>query len=52
MWLIAMIVSSPGDHLESGDAIHEFVRLVSSSANMVGTGWVGNAATHRYIARE
>lgn len=47
-----MIVSSPGNHLESGDLIHDVVRFVSSPVNMVGTGWVGNAATHRYIAPE
>ncbi|WP_213152834.1 ATP-dependent Clp protease proteolytic subunit [Pseudomonas aeruginosa] len=52
MWPIAMIVSSAGDHLESGDAIHDVVRFVSSPVSMVGTGWVGNAATHEYIAPE
>ncbi len=46
---ITMIVSSPGGHLESGDAIHDVVRFVSSPVNMVGTGWVGSAATHLYL---
>lgn len=51
---ITMIVSSPGGHLESGDAIHDMVRFISSPVNMVGTGWVGSAATHLYLgaARE
>lgn len=46
---ITMIVSSPGGHLESGDAIHDVVRFVSSPVSMVGTGWVGSAATHLYL---
>ncbi|ARU04176.1 ATP-dependent Clp protease proteolytic subunit [Comamonas serinivorans] len=46
---ITMIVSSPGGHLESGDAIHDVVRFVASPVNMVGTGWVGSAATHLYL---
>ena len=51
---ITMIVSSPGGHLESGDAIHDVVRFVASPVHMVGTGWVGSAATHLYLgaARE
>ena len=46
---ITVIVSSPGGHLESGDAIHDVVRFISSPVNMVGTGWVGSAATHLYL---
>ncbi len=46
---ITMIVSSPGGHLESGDAIHDVVRFVASPVHMVGTGWVGSAATHLYL---
>jgi ATP-dependent Clp protease, protease subunit len=51
---ITMIVSSPGGHLESGDAIHDVVRFIASPVHMVGTGWVGSAATHLYLgaARE
>ena len=47
---IDMIVSSPGGHLESGDAIHDIIRFIGSPVNMVGTGWVGSAATHLYLA--
>jgi ATP-dependent Clp protease protease subunit len=43
-------VSSPGGHLESGDAIHDIVRFITAPVNMVGTGWVGSAATHLYLA--
>ncbi len=47
---IDMIVSSPGGHLESGDAIHDIIRFISAPVNMIGTGWVGSAATHLYLA--
>jgi ATP-dependent Clp protease, protease subunit len=47
---IDLLVSSPGGHLESGDAIHDIVRFISAPVNMIGTGWVGSAATHLYLA--
>ena len=47
---INMLVSSPGGHLESGDAIHDMLRFISAPVNMIGTGWVGSAATHMYLA--
>jgi ATP-dependent Clp protease protease subunit len=47
---IDMIVSSPGGHLESGDAIHDMLRFIAAPVNMIGTGWVGSAATHMYLA--
>jgi ATP-dependent Clp protease protease subunit len=46
---IDVIVSSPGGHLESGDAIHDVLRFISAPVNMIGTGWVGSAATHLYL---
>lgn len=47
---IDILVSSPGGHLESGDAIHDMVRFIAAPVNMIGTGWVGSAATHLYLA--
>ena len=47
---IDLIVSSPGGHLESGDAIHDMLRWIGAPVNMIGTGWVGSAATHMYLA--
>jgi len=47
---VDMIVSSPGGHLESGDAIHDMLRFITAPVNMIGTGWVGSAATHMYLA--
>jgi ATP-dependent Clp protease protease subunit len=47
---IDIIVSSPGGHLESGDAIHDIVRFIAAPVRMIGTGWVGSAATHLYLA--
>lgn len=47
---IDLLVSSPGGHLESGDAIHDVVRFIGAPVRMIGTGWVGSAATHLYLA--
>lgn len=47
---IDVLVSSPGGHLESGDTIHDVVRFIAAPVNMIGTGWVGSAATHLYLA--
>lgn len=47
---IDILVSSPGGHLESGDTIHDIVRFIAAPVNMIGTGWVGSAATHLYLA--
>ncbi len=47
---IDMLVSSPGGHLESGDAIHDVIRFITAPVRMIGTGWVGSAATHLYLA--
>jgi ATP-dependent Clp protease protease subunit len=47
---IDLLVSSPGGHLESGDAIHDIIRFIAAPVNMIGTGWVGSAATHLYLA--
>jgi len=47
---INMIVSSPGGHLESGDTIHDLIRFIRAPVRMIGSGWVGSAAAHVYLA--
>jgi ATP-dependent Clp protease protease subunit len=47
---IHVLVSSPGGHVESGDAIHDIVRFIDAPVHMIGTGWVGSAATHVFLA--
>jgi ATP-dependent Clp protease protease subunit len=47
---INLLISSPGGHVESGDAIHDVVRFIRAPVNMIGTGWVASAATHIYLA--
>lgn len=47
---IDMIVSSPGGRLESGDTIHDLIRFIRAPVRMIGSGWVGSAATHVYLA--
>src|SRR6202521_1280244 len=46
---IDVIVSSPGGHLESGDTIHDLIRFIRAPVRMIGSGWVGSAATHVYL---
>ena len=47
---IRVLVSSPGGHLESGDAIYGIVRFIDVPVFMIGTGWVGSAATHVFLS--
>ncbi len=47
---IQMLVSSPGGHLESGDAIHDIIRFITAPVHIIGTGWVGSAAVHLYLS--
>jgi ATP-dependent Clp protease protease subunit len=47
---IRMLISSPGGHVESGDAIHDMIRFVRAPVTTIGTGWVASAGTHIFLA--
>lgn len=47
---ITLLISSPGGHVESGDAIHDMIRFVGAPVSVVGTGWVGSAAAHIFLS--
>jgi ATP-dependent Clp protease protease subunit len=47
---IHVLVSSPGGHVESGDAIHDMMRFVRAPVTTIGTGWVASAGTHVFLA--
>ncbi|HTY02718.1 MAG TPA: ATP-dependent Clp protease proteolytic subunit [Rhodocyclaceae bacterium] len=47
---ITMFISSPGGHVESGDAVHDMIKFVRAPVTVVGTGWVGSAAAHIFLA--
>src|SRR5262249_34106540 len=47
---IRVLVSSPGGHVESGDAIHDIIRFVRAPVTTIGTGWVASAGTHIFLA--
>ena len=47
---INVLLSSPGGHVESGDAIHDVIRFIRAPITMIGTGWVASAGTHIYLA--
>jgi ATP-dependent Clp protease protease subunit len=47
---ISMMISSPGGHVESGDAIHDVIRFITAPVTTIGTGWVASAGTHIFLA--
>ena len=47
---INVLISSPGGHVESGDAIHDVIRFIHAPVTTIGTGWVASAGTHIYLA--
>jgi len=47
---ITLLVSSPGGHVESGDAIHDMIRFVRAPVTTVGSGWVASAGCHIFLA--
>lgn len=47
---INILISSPGGHVESGDAIHDMIRFIRAPVTMVGTGWVASAGTLIFLA--
>jgi ATP-dependent Clp protease protease subunit len=49
---IHLLISSPGGHVESGDAIHDMIRFVRAPVTAIGTGWVASAGTHIFLAAD
>ena len=49
---IQLLISSPGGHVESGDAIHDMIRFVRAPVATIGTGWVASAGTHIFLAAD
>lgn len=47
---INVLISSPGGHVESGDAIHDMIRFVQAPITTIGSGWVASAGTHVFLA--
>lgn len=47
---IHVLISSPGGHVESGDAIHNMIRFVRAPVTTIGSGWVASAGTHIFLA--
>ena len=49
---IRLVISSPGGHVESGDAIHDMIRFVAAPVKVIGTGWVASAGAHIYLSAD
>ena len=49
---ITLVVSSPGGHVESGDMIHDMIKIVKPRVRVLGTGWCASAGALIYAAAE
>jgi len=49
---IHVVISSPGGHVESGDAIHDVIRFIEPTVKIVGTGWVASAGALIFVAAQ
>ncbi len=47
---ITVLISSPGGHVESGDAIYDVIRFVRAPVTTIGSGWVASAGAHIFLA--
>lgn len=47
---ITIYISSPGGHVESGDAVFDIVRSIKAPVFTIGAGWVGSIATHIFLS--
>jgi ATP-dependent Clp protease protease subunit len=47
---VTVVISSPGGHVESADAIHDMIRFVRAPVTTLGTGWVASAGAHVFLA--
>ena len=47
---IRIFISSPGGHVESGDAIHDMVRFIKPKVWMIATGWAASAGSLIFVA--
>lgn len=47
---INILISSPGGHVESGDAIHDMIKFIQAPVTTIGTGWVASAGTLIFLA--
>ncbi|MBI3367087.1 MAG: ATP-dependent Clp protease proteolytic subunit [Burkholderiales bacterium] len=47
---ITMMISSPGGHVESGDAIHDTIGFIKAPVTTLGSGWVASAGAHIFLA--
>lgn len=49
---IRILISSPGGHVESGDAVHDVIRFIEPTVQVIGTGWVASAGALIYVAAD
>ena len=47
---ILLVLSSPGGHVESGDIIHDMIKVVRAPVKILGTGWCASAGALIFAA--
>lgn len=47
---IRVYVSSPGGHVESGDAIHDMIRFIKPKVWIIATGWAASAGSLIFVS--
>lgn len=47
---ITIYVNSPGGHVESGDTIHDVIKFIEPTVNMIGTGWVASLRHYDFLS--
>ena len=47
---IKIFINSPGGHVESGDTIYDFIKVVHPTVKVIGTGYVASAAALIFVS--
>lgn len=47
---IRVYVSSPGGHVESGDAIHDMIKFIKPKVWIIATGWAASAGSLIFVS--
>ncbi|PHM46323.1 ATP-dependent Clp protease proteolytic subunit [Xenorhabdus mauleonii] len=49
---IKIFINSQGGHVESGDTLHDMIKLIKPKVIIIGTGWVASAGITIFLAAD
>jgi ATP-dependent Clp protease, protease subunit len=49
---ITIFINSPGGHVESGDMVHDVIKLIKPEVRVIGSGWVASAGALIFVAAD